>query len=206
VAEGEAGTFSRGRVETFSDGVFAIIVTLLVLEIRVPAIGNPESTNELARSLAALLPKVLSWVTSFFTVCVIWVNHHRLFRMFRCIDHGLFWWNATLLLFVSFIPFPTALMGDYLANPVAVSCYGLVMGCMAMSFFLLRRHVIRNGALLREEIDAHVFAMGTKYALLFGPLPYLAGAAAGWMHPFISLAIYLAIPVYFIFPHSTQDV
>lgn len=88
---------SRGRVEALSDGVFAIVVTLLVLEITVPHVAEHESMAELARALWTLAPKFVSWVISFVTVCVIWLNHHRLFALVSRIDNGLFWMNANLL-------------------------------------------------------------------------------------------------------------
>lgn len=85
--------FSKNRVEAFSDGIFAIIVTLLVLEIKVPHIGDHHSTGELFAALKGLLPKFLSWIISFFTVAVIWVNHHRIFKQIGQLDNGIFWWN-----------------------------------------------------------------------------------------------------------------
>jgi hypothetical protein len=87
---------SRGRVEALSDGVFAIVVTLLVLEITVPHVAAHDSTAELARAPWTLAPKFVSWVISVVTVCVIWLNHHRLFTMVGRIDHRFFWLNANL--------------------------------------------------------------------------------------------------------------
>jgi Endosomal/lysosomal potassium channel TMEM175 len=112
---------SRGRVEALGDGVFAIVVTLLVLEIKVPHIEAHNSLTELAAALQALAPKFLSWAISFVTVCVIWLNHHRLLKLTSRIDNAVFRWNANLLLWTSFIPFPTALMGDYPTDKLAVS-------------------------------------------------------------------------------------
>lgn len=202
---GTSGIFSRGRVETFSDGVFAIIVTLLVLELKVPHLGEAVTDARLGDALIALLPKFTSWIISFGTVCVIWVNHHRLFSMYRSITHGLFWWNAFLLLWVSFIPFPTALMGDYHGSALAVSFYGLVMALMALSFSLMRIYVLRNPSVLEERVDVAEFRKGTVLSLLFGPVLYLVGAGCAWAHAYAAFVIYLFIPVYFIFPHATKD-
>jgi len=128
--------FAKNRVEIFSDGVFAIIVTLLVLEIKVPHIVIHDSSDQLLFALIGILPKFISWIISFFTICVIWVNHHRLFKMFGAINHGLFWWNALLLLWISFIPFQTAVLGDYHNNQTAIIFYGIVMMLMAFIFSL----------------------------------------------------------------------
>lgn len=198
--------FSKTRVEAFSDGVFAIIVTLLVLEIKVPHIELHDNNNELYKALIGLFPKFLSWIISFFTVCVIWVNHHRLLKIFHIFNHGLFWWNAVLLLWISFIPFPTAVLGDYPNNQTAVLLYGFVMMMMALTFSLMRIYVMNKNSLLNPEIDLVKFKKGTIYSIIFGPVLYSAGAMVSFIHPYISFAIYLGIAIYFIFPHSTEDI
>jgi uncharacterized membrane protein len=205
--EGTAGRrgsedVGRGRVEALSDGVFAIVVTLLVLEIKVPHVGDHDSSAALARALVALGPKFVSWVISFVTVCVIWMNHHRLFKLMGRVDHGLFWWNANLLLWISFIPFPTALMGDYPANRLAVSFYGLVMTLMALGFVLLRRRMLAIPGLLHEQADRGDFLRGTRYAAVMGPLAYLAGAGLAWVSVAAAFACYATIAVWFVFPHA----
>jgi len=111
--------FNKSRVEAFSDGIFAIIITLLVLEIKVPHIENHNSITDLMAALKQLLPKFFSWLISFFTVAVIWVNHHKIFKQIGRLNNGIFWWNAVLLLWTSFIPFPTAVLGDYPNNTVS---------------------------------------------------------------------------------------
>src|SRR5512137_3024691 len=166
----------RGRIEALSDGVFAIVVTLLVLEIRVPHIAAHGSLSELASALWAMVPKFVSWVISFLTVCVIWLNHHRLFKMMRRIDNGLFWWNANLLLWTSLIPFPTALMGDYPHNKLAVSLYGLVMFLMALGFVLMRWHMHRRDEFFQEHVDRSLFRKGTRDSIVWGPVAYAVGA------------------------------
>jgi uncharacterized membrane protein len=194
----------KGRVEALSDGVFAIVVTLLVLEIKIPHVEPSGSTAELARALLRLAPKFVSWVISFLTVCVIWLNHHRLLRATRRIDSRLFWWNANLLLWTSFIPFPTALMGDYPRNTLAVSLYGVVMLLMALGFVLLRWHLLRNGELMHEEVDRASFRRGTLRSVLMGPVAYLAGAGLAWAHESLAFACYAAIALYFVFPDSVR--
>lgn len=195
-------TFSKTRIEAFSDGIFAIIITLLVLEIKVPHLEEHDSAAALTASLLKLFPKFISWIISFFTVAVIWVNHHRLLRQFRHIDHGIFWWNAMLLLWTTFIPFPTAVLGDYPGNIASVVLYGTVMALMAASFTLMRWYVLRNPELLEDSVDIASFRKGTTLSLFFGPMLYLAGVAFSWVHPAVSFAIYLAIPIYFIFSEN----
>ncbi|GAB4432996.1 MAG: TMEM175 family protein [Turneriella sp.] len=193
-------SFSKTRVEAFSDGIFAIIVTLLVLEIKVPHITDGASIPQLAQQLVHLLPKFVSWLISFLTVCVIWVNHHRIFAQVGRVNHRLFWLNAILLLWVSFVPFPTALMGDYPLNSLAVLLYGGVMSCVAVSFFLIRRAVLADGVGLHPGLDIKAFAGARRASLLMGVVPYAAATAVAWFLPIVAIATYLAIPVFFSLP------
>jgi uncharacterized membrane protein len=191
--------FSKSRVEAFSDGIFAIIITLLVLEIKVPHINDHNSTNELMKSLSGLLPKLIGWIISFFTIAVIWVNHHRIFKQIKQIDSGIFWWNAVLLLWCTFIPFPTAVLGDYPDNQVSIILYGTVMALMAASFSFMRFYLIRKSELLEDSVNLVMFRKGTYFSVLFGPAMYLTALALGFLHPYLAFIIFLAIPVYFIF-------
>lgn len=191
-------TFSKNRVETFSDGIFAIIITLLVLEIKVPHIDEGHSANELFNALKGLLPKFMGWIISFFTIAVIWVNHHKIFAQLKRLDNGIFWWNAFLLLWCTFIPFPTAVLGDYPHNPTAVVLYGIVMSLMAASFTLMRVYALKN-SVLDENINVEKFKKGTIMSLIFGPFMYIIGIVLGQIHAYLAFTVFLAIPIYFIF-------
>ena len=191
-------------MEALSDGVFAIVVTLLVLELRVPHLDAHDSLAELGGALWALGPKFVSWVISFVTVCVIWLNHHRLFKLMSRIDNGIFWWNANLLLWTSFIPFPTALMGDYPTNRLAVSFYGWVMFLMALGFVLIRWHMDRTPGLVQEGVDRAVFRKGTLYSIAIGPVAYAVGSSLAWMNEIAAFICYGGIALYFVFPHSMR--
>ena len=194
--------FSKSRVEAFSDGIFAIIITLLVLEIKVPHIDDYTSNSELLKALLGLLPKFFGWIISFFTIAVIWVNHHRIFKQIKQLDSGIFWWNALLLLWCTFIPFPTAVLGDYPENKVSIILYGAVMALMGASFSLMRFYAIRKSELLDESVDLAMFRKGTYYSVIFGPVMYLTGVALGLLHPYLAFMIFLGIPVYFVFSET----
>ncbi|MEZ5427956.1 MAG: TMEM175 family protein [Pyrinomonadaceae bacterium] len=194
--------FTKSRVEAFSDGVFAIIITLLVLEIKVPHIETPGSINELATALWHLAPKFIAWVISFPIIGVIWVNHHRIFESLKQIDHNLFWLNANLLLWTSFIPFPTALLGDYPDNKLAVSFFGVANAMMGIAFLLIRLYMWKRPENTNGFSREYLWK-GVRNVLMFGPTLYLLGAASAWLHPLIAFAVYLFIPIYFIFPKAT---
>jgi TMEM175 potassium channel family protein len=141
--------FKRGhlhleRVELFSDGVFAIVVTLLVLELKLPPLKDHASVTELAHQLVELAPKFLSWLISFIIVCKFWLNHHHLLGLARHANYAMVWLNSIFLMGQSFIPFPTALMGEYHDNPFAVSFFGGVFAVNTLLFLALHAYIVRN--------------------------------------------------------------
>ena len=195
------GQLQLTRVEAFSDGVFAIIVTLLVLELKVPELHDPHSVAELWPELQALLPKFLSWMISFIIVCKFWLNQHHVLNLARHADYGLVWINAIFLMFQSFVPFPTALMGEYPDNPLAVSLFGAVMAFNTLLFMLLHRYVLRN--LIKAELvalqDPHIIAKS-----FIGVGCYLAGGAAAWYSVHAAFALYAITPLFFIVPRTAE--
>jgi uncharacterized membrane protein len=123
-----------GRLINLSDGVFAIAITLLVLDIRVPAIPEDLVATELPGELLALWPKYLGYLLSFFGIGIFWNIHHSIFRSIRVYDRGLIWLNLLFLMFVAFLPFPTSLLGEYGDHQLPVAVYA---GTLAISRLLL---------------------------------------------------------------------
>jgi uncharacterized membrane protein len=123
----EAGERRAGReldrIVNFSDGVFAIVITLLVLDIRVPDIPEGLVSQELPGRILALGPKFLSYVISFLVIAVYWQAHHRVFRPIRGYDGTLLWLNFLFLMAISFLPFPTSLLGEYGEEQLSVVIY-----------------------------------------------------------------------------------
>lgn len=135
-----------GRIEAFSDGVFAIAMTLLVLDIKVPHDLTPDRT--LAQALVGQWPTYLAFATSFATILIMWVNHHRLFTHIGRGDDGLLFCNGLLLLGVVLVPFPTALVSEYLGRAgqkTAALIYNSTFIAIALCFNLLWRSASTNG-------------------------------------------------------------
>lgn len=194
--------FTRGelrlnRLEAFSDGVFAIIVTLLVLDLKVPVLPHAASAGELALALQAQLPKFLSWLISFVIVCKFWLNHHHVLGLARHANYAMVWLNAIFLMFQSLIPFPTALMGEYAVNPLAVSLFGVIMAFNTLLFMLLHHYILTS--LLKPELagtqDPRIIAKSSV-----GVASYLLGAAAAWYSVHLGFLAYLLTPLFFIVP------
>lgn len=104
---------SKDRVEAFRDGVFAIILTLLVLELHVPNVADHSSLGQYAAAMVPLIPKIVSFALTFVMICIHWVSHHYFFRHLQRVTIGLVWLNNLFLLWLCFMPFPTAMLGDH---------------------------------------------------------------------------------------------
>ena len=133
-------TLSTTRLEAFSDGVFAIAITLLILEVRVPERRDIGEGRQLLTALADLWPAYLAYGTSFVAILIMWVNHHIIFEHVRRTDHPLFLLNGLLLLCITFMPFPTALLAEYLGHPgqrLAAAVYAGSFVVIAIVFNLL---------------------------------------------------------------------
>jgi uncharacterized membrane protein len=191
---------SPSRLEAFSDGVFAIAITLLVLDIHVP---EPDS-GKLAHELLAQWPSYAAYAISFMTIGIIWINHHVAFSRLREVDHAILIWNLLLLMTVGALPFTTSLMATYLkesdGESVAAAVYGASFFVMGMVFvaanhFILRRRRDR----LRVPISAEEADRMVHYAAL-GNLPYALSVALAFVSPYITMAICAACALYYAFP------
>jgi len=172
-------------------------VTLLVLELKVQPLHDARSVSELGQRLRELAPALVSWLISFIIVCKFWLNHHHVLGLARHADYALVWLNALFLMFQSFVPFPTALMGEYPANPLAVSLFGVVMSFNTLLFIVLHAYILRR--LIKPELaseqDPRIIAKS-----FVGVIAYLAGAGAAWFSVEVAFLVYLLTPFFFIVP------
>jgi uncharacterized membrane protein len=163
--------FPRGsdeftRVLTFSDGLFAIAMTLLVVSITEPALGREgDDAGALLEALSDLRPEFISFVISFAVIGRYWVAHHQTFARLEAMDYGLVGLNLLYLGFIAFLPFPTGLLGSYFENPVAVAAYSLLAGVVSGLEVVLFRHAHRRG-LFTRPMPERVFRWGALASLL----------------------------------------
>ncbi len=191
----EEETIRPGRTAAFSDGVFAIAATLLVLDIRVPAGGD------LLGAILHAWPAYASYAVSFLTIGIIWMNHHTIFEQLRRVDRPLLVINLFLLMVVALIPFPTALLAAQLQaghdEAVAGATYGITMAAMGALFGVLWAYVLRRDDLRTTAIDAV-----RKRTLLarfgIGAPVYAAGIGMAFVNARISLALYAALALYYL--------
>lgn len=188
------------RIETFSDSVFAIATTLLVLGIKVPSHESVAGLG-LAHSLAELWPAYLAFCSSFVTVLVIWVQHHGIFTHVRKVDHPLLYWNGLLLLVVTFIPFPTGLLAEHLLYPHAKMAANIYTGnllVISVVFQVLWRHVSKQGRLLQTSsirLKQDVTARITKHYRV-ASLFYLAAFGLSFISEIAGIASCILLAFY----------
>jgi uncharacterized membrane protein len=185
-----------GRIEAFSDGVFAIAITLLVLELKVPTIGNVRLSSALLRQW----PSYAAFSLSFAFIGIMWVNHHRLFTHITRSTSTLLVLNLVLLFGVTVVPFPTAVLATYLRTADARSAalfYNGTYVAIAVLFNLLWRYAIRAGLLDPVKVAAAA-RISRQYS--YGPLLYLVCLGVAWISPEGSLALSCALAAFFALP------
>ncbi|KAB1978594.1 MULTISPECIES: TMEM175 family protein [Streptomyces] len=188
-----------GRVEAFSDGVFAIAITLLILEIKVPEAGED---GGLWHALAEQWPSYAAYVVSFLVIGIMWVNHHQVFGYVARVDRTLMFLNLLLLMVVAAIPWPTAMVAEYLreekASHAAAAVYSLVMVAMALAFQAVWWHLTRTGHLFDSRVDVEG-ARRTRVRFALGSLAYPATVALSFVSAPLTLAAHGMLAVYYGF-------
>ena len=142
-----------GRIEQFSDGVFAIIITLMVLQLKVPHFQDGASLEKNWQQLLKSTSNFISFFLSFVFIAVYWVNHHQLFQSIKVISRKLLWHNIHLLFWLTVIPFPSAMVGEYPQSPLAVMCLAFVFFMASLASYLMQRHALINADLMHETLS-----------------------------------------------------
>jgi uncharacterized membrane protein len=186
------------RVEAFSDGVIAIIITLLIFEVRLPEPAD-ESNAAMVNAFLAITPKLASFAVSFLTVAIFWVNHHSFFAGISHTDWKLLWANNLLLFFLAIVPFTTAVLGDHVGQPIAVAVYALNLGLAGAAFTLMGYYVLFKARLVDPRISDAARRIEIKRSML-GTALYLIAAPIGLVIPGVALGLFVAIPIAFIVP------
>ncbi|HZA60922.1 MAG TPA: TMEM175 family protein [Actinomycetota bacterium] len=194
------------RLETFADGVMAIAITLLILEIDVPHVEPGES---LAAALGQQWPSYAAYVVSFLTIGIIWVNHHHLFSVIGRTNNTFLILNVVFLMTIAALPWPTALLAEYIRDEVnrsgATVVYGLTMASIAVMFNAVWRYAARDMRLLVANADpAAVRKVNRSY--LSGPITYLATTIIALINAWVALGIIAALALYWLVPGTGPTV
>lgn len=180
---------TKNRLEAFSDGVIAIIITIMVLELRPPSGISFEA-------LRPLVPKILSYVMSFAFVGIYWNNHHHLLHTVKKVSGGILWANLNLLFWLSLIPFTTAWMGEHGIASAPVALYGMVLLMAAVAYYILVRFILhRHG---RDSILAQ--AIGSDFKGKISVVIYAFAIIFAFFMPFVALILYVLVAVMWLIP------
>lgn len=188
-----------GRIEAFSDGIFAIAITLLILEIKIP---HQQETEHLAVALLRQWPSYLAFLLSFTYIGVMWINHHRMFTHIKRANDVLLGLNLLLLLGVTVVPFPTAVLAEHLGGPderTAAIVYNATFFLLAIAFNLLWQYAVRHG-LLHEHLVLSSANISSQYVV--GPFLYMGCLVLAWFSVKASVLANVALALFFALPPS----
>ena len=191
-AEKPPGT---GRIETFVDGVVAILITIMILELKLPA--EVFSQGRMDAVIAEFAPKLIVYALSFIILAIMLLNHHMLMRAATHATNALYWWNANLLFWMSLVPLSTAALGDVPREPLAVAFYGAVLTANAISFTLLYRCAARVGGVDGKLSDLHQTIIKKNW--FFTGL-YAASMPVAFVSIYAAMAIFVLVPAAYFFP------
>jgi uncharacterized membrane protein len=180
---------SKSRLEAFSDGVFAVIITIMVLEMKVP-----EHTSFAA--LRSVLPVFLTYVISFIYVGIYWNNHHHLLHACERVNGSILWANLHLLFWLSLVPFATAWIGVSIDAPAPVALYGAILLCAGVAYYILEQLLIR----LHGEDSRLARSVGKDRKGIASVILYAAAIATSFRHPRFACCVYVLVAVLWLIP------
>ncbi len=187
MAEKVESEVSTARLETLTDGIFAIAMTLLVLDLKVP---------HQIEDLPKLLPNLIVFLISFLVLGNYWVANHTEFRFIKRSDHGLIWLSIFFNLFICLVPFSASLLGEHNGEKTAVFIYGINLLCVTITHYLVWMHAIKNKLVV--ELDPKLVSSGNLLSYL-ALIPYILAIIFGFVDTRISILIYALTPLPYIF-------
>ena len=180
---------SRGRLEAFSDGVIAILITIMVLELRAPQSGDFES-------LVPVLNTFLSYVLSFIYLAIYWNNHHHMLSTVKQVDGRILWANMHLLFWLSLVPFATAWMGKNHFAPDTLAFYGFILLMAAVAYYLLQMQILNKEG--KNSLLAK--AIGTDLKGKISPVIYVIAILSTWFNEWLAGLLYVVVALMWLIP------
>jgi len=186
---------NRTRLEAFSDGVLAIIITIMVLEIRVPH-GNDFN------ALKPLIPVLVSYILSFIYLGIYWNNHHHMMHTVKHVTGGILWANLHLLFWLSLVPFVTGWIGENHFDPIPMAFYGIVLLMAAIAYFILQTQIIK----IQGERSLLSRAVGNDIKGKMSPILYLLAIGSNFLSQWISGGIYVLVALIWLIPDKRIEI
>lgn len=189
-----SGYLSKHRIEALTDGIFAVAMTLLVIELKIGEHGAITNVEQLQHALVALLPKGLAWIISFFVLAFFWLGHHRLFQHVRHVDARMLWANIAMLCAASLMPFSSALVGEYAGAFVSQCFYAINM--IVLSATSLAMLIIARGSpiLLDAPLSSAIF-IGSRFRIVSLIVLSVAALMVAWFAAPFATVVFAAMPL-----------
>ncbi len=198
------------RLETFSDGVIAIVITIMILELKLPDLNKESTTAQTLNLFHNLLPYFISYAFSFIMIGVFWTNHHHMFHMLQTTDERLVWQNFIFLFWVSLIPFATSLVGANPLMPLAAAAYGSVMLLTTLSFLLMRSYSLTNKLLHKDKnkiVNEQILEVSVKgkTKAIVGAIVYLFSVPLAFVNVSFAYFCFVIPPIIFFIPEGIDN-
>ena len=195
---GEVGNeISKSRIETLTDGVFAIAMTILVLEIAVPQLSHSDAAIELPKQLLELWPVILSYGTSFIILGFFWIAHDYQLHYVKRANRTFLWITIFYLMFIAFVPFSTSLIGEYGDQQISIIIYGVNISIIGFWEYIRWKYATKDHHLVDSDLDPIVITKMSRRFLL-GPTIYLIAVAISFISTQVSLVMFISTPLYFL--------
>ena len=188
---------TKARIEALTDGIFATVMTVLVLALSLPQAGLKEP--DLESAIVKLSPHILAYAFSFIVLGVYWVGHHNQFHYIKRTDRVFLWVNILFLLTIGFVPFSTSLLGEYPFSPTAVRIYGANLVATGLALYAVWWYATSRRRLVDKDLDPHIVSLAQRRTLI-GPVVALIGTGFSFLDTRISLVLYLLLIPFFIRP------
>ncbi|HXI00608.1 MAG TPA: TMEM175 family protein [Sphingobacteriaceae bacterium] len=201
---------STARVETFSDCVIGIIITIMVLELKLSDLNKIDSTQGIMSYLTKFLPYFITYAFSFMMIGIFWTNHHHMFHLLQRTDEQLLWQNFVFLFFLSLIPFATALVGANPFLPISPAIYGFVMLLTTLSFVLMRSYSLRNNLAHTDEnkeLTRKILkvSLRARTKSIIGTIIYLISIPLAYVNVYFSYICFIIPPIIFFIPDGIDN-
>ena len=200
---------SKGRVEALTDGIFATVMTVLVLSLSAPVITGALTTSELSSevtvSIQGLIPDIIGYIISFLLLGVMWVSHHAVFNYLQRMNRSLLWLNMIFLLTIGFVPFSTALLGRYPQIQIPVIIYGVNILGISISMQALLWYILRKKMLV-EDLGGETVLKRIINRWRWGAFIYAGAIVLSFVNPIISVVIYGLALIYYVLTSSVGSI
>ncbi len=184
----------KGRLEAFSDGVIAILITIMVLELHVPK-------GSALADLRPMVPVLCNYAISFVFLAIYWNNHHHMFQVVQRVSGSVLWANAHLLFWLSLVPFTTAWMGDYVWAPWPIAAYGANLLLCGIAYYILVRALLVHHA----KDSPLAIAVGNDFKGKISLVPYMASIPLAFYHPALSYACFICVAILWLAPDKRME-